>query len=207
MKINELKPSQAKTLTKTQWHFPKEIKTWLIKNKFELLGHGSYSLVYATPGSNIVVKISKKEDVCWLNFVDYVKKKKGNPHLPKISRVTKYVDNLGDTNFIAFMEKLEPIHSGANIDPDDYEGLTFLGNWFMAASRTIEPFVASRRTESKIFAYKYARKNPLFFRTLQELKRMVRGKCYLDTHFENFMIRPSTNEIVIIDPAAFPISQ
>ena len=226
MLINELKPSQAKVLSQSNWESSNRIMSWLDTNGFTVQGSGLFSVVYSNANSNAVVKVSKRSDACWLKFAAFAQQNKGNVHLPKISRIMKY--NVGSQPtklvhipeeeqefFIAFIEKLEPMRAGRNITSDDYEGLNYLGDWFRgefdpgdwtkAHPSQRAGRLSVKQTDDKRMAYRYAKENPVLFKTLHQFRGLIKTECQMDTHFQNFMIRKSTGDIVIVDPVSFPL--
>ena len=60
--------------------------------------------------------------------------------------------------------------------------------------------------EDKRVAAQVVRENRSLFMELNKVKRYFKNKCRMDTHGDNFMIRPVTGDIVIIDPVSYMIS-
>lgn len=234
MFLTELNITQAKHLIKNKWHKYGEVGEYLTSNGYKLTGHGGYSQVWSHPNTNSVVKVSRKEDRCWLVFADYVRRNKNNPHLPKISRVIRYqskkpnaipsVDHIRDpsvdthyqaysTLFIAFMEKLNPIKNQQYRPIEIMEELIYsyseLSDEFIASGcRFTEDFYESAKEynswrEFRELAIDIEHDNQYksIFETLFDIKVAFQNTgCKSDIHIGNVMVRPKTNEIVIMDP-------
>ena len=127
----------TKQLTRYNIDLNKVIGPHLRKQGLKNLGKGQFAVVYGRPGSGRVVKVSKKEDYCWLQYAEWCMKQR-NPHVPVIYHLESYEVSIDDTErpnpyirfpsdtppeektkgvpvFFAVMESLNPFKL-ANID-------------------------------------------------------------------------------------------
>lgn len=124
MQLRELTPGQVKSgLKKQQMKIPyagqnkvdksdsliwANFKKWdvfLRKNGWKKLGKGSFSAVYGKAGLNYVLKVPFVRDRPWMNYANYCKKNKSNPHVMKVSFIKEESSN---HFFIAAIERLQP---------------------------------------------------------------------------------------------------
>lgn len=108
MRVDELKPSQAKELSKGQFT-PTEIRDKLRSYGYNRGPEGMYSEVWINPDTNIVVKVSVEGDDCFAKFCDLVQANRGNPHLPRIAHYQTVKTSDGKKYFLAYIEKLSVI--------------------------------------------------------------------------------------------------
>lgn len=186
MQLNELRPSDAKLLVKTDLTLPIEIIKYLESQGYEKLGEGQYAQVWGMPNSNAVIKVSTQQDKCWLRFVEFVHSEK-SPFLPKISRIKRWNYD-GKNYFIAFIERLK--------------SLPYNSKWLNFALR-VESLAVTyknrfRPTEADL---DFADNNIELAGLIKRLSRFIeRNPCSFDFHVGNFMQRPKTGQLVIIDP-------
>lgn len=88
----------------------KDIKKYLIKNKFRKLGEGAYSSVYHKQGYKRVVKISEHyfgDETSWSHYAKYCKKNsRKNPHLLKVYYIDEYGGEGSPPYYVAVTERL-----------------------------------------------------------------------------------------------------
>ena len=124
MQLRELTPGQVKSGLKKQqmkipyagqnkvdtgdsliWANYKKWDVFLRKNGWKKLGNGSFSAVYGKAGLTYVLKVPFVRDGPWMNYANYCKKNKSNPHVMKISFIKEESSN---HFFIAAIERLQP---------------------------------------------------------------------------------------------------
>jgi len=204
MRLTELTPSIAKRLIKDKWETPEDVKEYLIQNGYEMIGLGMYSSVWSNHGSKAVIKVSSEKDTCWLKFVEFCKANK-SPYLPKVSRIAESEDN-----FIAFIERLEPIRNpDLKIKLDQaITGISWFGRKILDKDEFVD-YIRNYPSESKMEhmdRYDYAiapllKKYPGFLETIAKMNSYGKNlPCEEDLHLKNVMIRPSTDIPVITDP-------
>lgn len=77
----------------------------LKKHGFELLGHGYYSKVYAKPGNNRVLKVTKADDN-WYDYISWARESGWAGKFAPMVYSYKKVSFKGDTFFLASMERM-----------------------------------------------------------------------------------------------------
>lgn len=189
-----------KEIQKTgRWPSQKHTKTILksVSPKTRQIGKGATSVAYGRKGSDTVIKISKEgaDAQETLEFLRWAKQQK-NPHLPKVYNIQE--PHRGDPNageFYAYvrMERLQPL----NIEkfPWSEKHVPFLlwmqRTGYDARARTILGSL-------KDLARKRVKNNALV-NTLNAVSDMAGG--HLDIRLNhNLMVRPGTDDIVIVDP-------
>lgn len=225
MKLNDIltempKPAERKTLRQTAWTGPREVASWLKQKGFRRIGGGLYSVAYARPRSDKVIKFSKREDKCWLRFARVAKGMRSR-HLPRIYDLIEYENKKGETMFISVIEKLKPV----KFDQIDWTGQNrFLLAWLinesviyqikskvkMKEAADIIGFEFDPKTNTvndfdeliKKYARKYQQSNRSFANIYRTLKSKVGKSCWMDIHDGNVYYRPSTNSFVFLDPYA-----
>ncbi len=194
MKLNDLfleNISSYRKLLKTKWNLPKDIKKFLENNNYRQIGGGSFSLVYTSPNSNLVVKIvdpnGDKGD-CFPKFVKFVQARKNNPHLPKIGKL-RWFENQDDffahdLFYSVLIEKLEKIPQ----IPSDL---------LQIASHIVTNTPLPSNLENKLQHYP-----KLLINTIKEISEVFDGLCDMDFRRDNFMKRKN-GTIVITDPVSY----
>jgi len=181
----------------------------------ELNSDGGYGVIYEKAGQQIVLKHVWSGDLAYLQFVKFVKKNRGNKHLPKIAGPFNIPD-ADDNGYFVLIEKLVPL-------PEDYEDhnewiilfelLYALENSEYGNERDTSGIVVrpSDRLKRNIVTFGYENVKAVYdsnkglFKTLAVLKKSIKGAFFsTDWHAKNFMIRPSTGDIVVIDPSFNP---
>lgn len=192
-----------------------------MKNKgWEYSGNGEYGTVLSRPDKNYVLKIYN--DYAYDQYLEFIKEHSDNPHVVKISGILEYGKGLK----MVSIEKLNPIKDSkwrekiATGYADFLDrGKTDADNFYNTLEKFEEWF-----TESMLKDMEYYKKNPYFqqhvlinkkanrrlkffienhlplFKIIYELDKFRDTDTTLDLHLGNFMIRPSTNEIVVTDP-------
>jgi len=221
MKLHQIltevpQPEERREIRQTQWKGPSEIASWLRERKFKRIGRGMYSIAYARPNSDKVVKFSKINDFCYLKFAKFVKGKRSK-HLPRIYDLVEYTDKKGEKLFVTVLEKLKPIK---------FENIKWTGYnrgilaWLVEEAVIYK--VNTRRVQKQIgeilgfessdnddffdkikkLAKKFERSNKSFANIYRQLKQKVGRRCFIDIHDGNVYYRESTNSFVFLDPYA-----
>ncbi len=210
--LNEVSIFDENVLKKTAWKSFSELKKWLTSNGFTLLGDGFYANAYVKSGFNRIVKISRRQDKCWLKYISWTLKQTKNPYLPNIPWVKTYDDVAsGQRFFVTVIEKLKPLDGGALEKIDDPVVLatiavrTTAGSsyWHTILSRLRELGVTLSDTGSyreQLEKYLESHTNHKFYRTVSKIENLTLSGCHKDMHSENIMYRVSTNSLVITDP-------
>jgi len=208
MKLNELTPHVAKHLVRHKWETPRQVVFYLKKSGYVEIGKGNYASAWSKRGTNSIVKVSGFEDRGWLHFLEFIKENK-SPYLPKVSRVIKYVtdfsDGIKDTNYIAFMERLE--HMGITLEDNCMAviyAFTKLYNGSEFDILEIEKHLFAKY-KAHDTSYRYLRALEFFekkFPGFNELIfKIIRSNPTIDLHERNIMCR-SNGTPVITDPWA-----
>ncbi len=199
------------------WQSPTEVAKWLRSKGFRQKGSGAFSAAFVHPSYPRIVKISKKRDVCWLQFAHWTLKMTSHPNVPYIDWVRRYGED--DKFFIAVIEKLAPFNKNAIMNTVDVQGLAYLfvyEKWFQNDKR-----IYARLAKEGIIQDKNKRAIPQVKKWLEDAKggkrfinilhgsqrdsvRIVWGltACSADIHDGNFMYRPSDKHLVVTDPLA-----
>jgi hypothetical protein len=166
-----------------------------------MLGEGSFSAVFGKPGLNYVIKVPFKRDRPWVNYAEYCRTHKSNPHIMKVSYIKTETSN---HFFIAAIERLNKFPKVGGYDMSellgDYtEDLVYTNN---TVKLEIEEFI-ERVEEVEPANGKKIRAwcEKILFPQLPALSKTIReinSIGGLDLHSNNIMMRG--NKIVIIDP-------
>lgn len=167
------------------------VRHYLKDEGFYATGGGSFASVYSHSTKNIIVKVTNRPDPCYKEFYEYIKKNK-SVHMPRIAKPI----SMSEGNYVYFMEKLSPLHD---------KKIRLAGMYFRALTNS-EWDKKRFDLQDKRVAAIVVRENRSLFIELNKLKRYFKNKCRMDTHGDNFMIRPATGDIVIIDPVSYMIS-
>lgn len=230
--IDEVTSAQDRALEARDWKNPREIMSWLEERGYQRKGSGSFAVAYVHPSYKRIVKISKRQDVCWLRFAYWTLKMTSNPAVPYIDWVRTYGEN--DKFFVAVIEKLAPFDNTAIKNTVDLAGLAYLyayEEWFETDNRVVTRLlkegvirdldtprhqsylkITNSRHRIRLLsdtykkqARKWLRENQggkRFINTLQSAKKFAKGGCSYDIHDGNIMYRPKDRRLVIIDPLA-----
>jgi hypothetical protein len=219
--IDEVTAAQDRALEARDWKNPREIMRWLEDRGYQKKGSGSFAVAYVHPQYRRIVKISKRQDVCWLRFAYWTLKMTSNPSVPYIDWVRTYGED--DKFFVAVVEKLAPFNRNAIMETADVAGLAYLlihEPWFESDMTILGRLVKegiidksdrdavyngdrNEKATSKVRKWlKSAKSGKRFINTLQSAKKFAKGGCSYDLHDGNLMYRPKDRRIVIIDPLA-----
>lgn len=199
MQINELRPSQAKEISRDDYKEPGDISKKLSLLGFERIGEGSYSEIYRAPNSNAVVKVTQHEDKCWLNFAKLAQKHyKRFENFPKISKMKQYQSEDGETFLFAFMESLQLINANSEIYQTVKEIEDKLSNDYTFVD--LEDIIIGKEDGVTIFS-EFDEEYKSLIRTLALIEFKRDPGCEPDLHFGNIMLRNGKTP-VIIDPWA-----
>ena len=230
--IDEVTAAQDRALEARNWKHPREIMQWLEERGYQKKGSGSFAVAYVHPSYKRIVKISKRQDVCWLRFAYWTLKMTSNPNVPYIDWVRVYGKD--DKFFVAVVEKLAPFNKQAVMETADLAGLAYLylkEDWFQHNYRQFvtkqtlwieERFIKEgvikkedrhgrdadddariKRKKKALRAFlNSAKGGKRFINTLQSAKKFATGKCSYDLHDGNIMYRPKDRRLVVIDPLA-----
>ncbi len=219
MRIYELSPSQSRHLQKTDFSRsdPEEIEEWLVSNGFKQVDTGYYAAVYRKGNSEIVVKVATTPDPCYLKFVKYVEKNKGNPHLPKIAGLREMnLEAYGDDMFIIYIERLEKIKKAQlsilmplielAMDYFDWRNMAVPDSDSSNEKNAWKDELRKQIDETPGFA-DFLKNNKKFITTVIDIKKYFKNEnCAWDLWkgnlSKNIMVRSSTKDLVIIDPIA-----
>ena len=208
--LDEVTAFQERKLQDSEWKNPREVMRWLESKNFQRKGSGQFSSAFVHPGYNRIVKISKKQDECWLKFAYWTLKQTSNPSVPYIDWIRVYGE--GDKFFIAVVEKLAPFNRNAIMNTVDLPGLAYLylkEDWFEDDANIRRRFEKegilrkgiSRNVERRTLNnyIRNAKGGKRFLNAVQSSKRFATGKCAYDMHDGNLMYRQKDRRLVVID--------
>jgi len=209
--ITEVTAFQERKLMDNDWKNPREVRNWLRSKNFEQKGSGQFSSAFVHPGYKRIVKISKKQDECWLRFAHWTLKMTSHPNVPYIDWVRRYGED--DKFFIAVVEKLAPFNRQAIMSTVDVAGLAYLylrEDWFQGDEKIERRLIregviynedAAQAPQIRRYLQN-AKSGKRFINVIRSSKGFAKGKCAYDMHDGNIMYRPSDRRLVIIDPLA-----
>jgi len=218
--LTEVTAFQERKLMDNDWKNPREVMNWLRTKNFRQKGQGQFSAAFVHPGYKRIVKISKKQDECWLRFAHWTLRMTSHPNVPYIDWVRRYGED--DKFFIAVIEKLAPFNRQAIMNTVDLPGLVYLflkEDWFKGDTKIMERLLHEGLLKEPIVQphshdypakdrrrlLKYLREvkgGKRFINVIRSSKKFARGKCAYDMHDGNLMYRPSDRRLVVIDPLA-----
>lgn len=224
MRIDELR--REKDHAMKNWKSVKQVQAFLKREGYKRLGKGMFAEAWAQPGSDSVIKISTREDVCWLRYARWAKQNQRNPHVPRIDMLKTYNTKDG-TLFVARVEKLKEVDHyfdkimtqiGREKDPKKVGEMLWVGllgyetiqdllsrsNIVRSlANSTIKKEYFPHFTVPEMIAHLLsgARRTKLAQTVKQAHAYILKSPaCYEDLHAGNVMMRGDT--VVIMDPAA-----
>ena len=211
IQLDEVTAFQEKMLMDHDWRNSRQVIGWLRSKGFKQKGSGAFSTAFVHPNYNRIVKISKKQDVCWLRFAHWTLKMTTNPSVPYIDWVRVYGKD--DKFFIAVIEKLAKFNKNAIMNTVDLPGLAYLyiyEDWFQGDEKIEERLIKESIIYNVDAAYtpqvkrwlKTIRGGKRFINALRSSKKAATGGCTYDMHDGNLMYRPSDRRLVVIDPLA-----
>ncbi len=186
MRLEELNLDAAKHLARTVWDRTDAVERWLVEHGFTQLGRGSYGSVW-TDYSRVVVKVFHN-DPAYVKFVEFCRSHRGDPHLPKISKLYPLAGNSG----IVFMELLTPYEG-------DRKFVDTMDDYFHWRMLDFSGRLTTQGIKFPEWMPHFAKKNKNLAGTLDELAYYFCQTSYFaDIHSKNIMMRGNT--IVITDP-------
>jgi thiamine kinase-like enzyme len=217
MKLNELKRSDIKHIkTNTQnivksydadddWlDMDEKLDALMTSKGFNKAGEGFFSKVYTK--NNLALKVTTEDDPCAYEFYLYCAKQ-NNLHLPRCMKPIK----IDKSKFIVVVEILEPLKQHMSYeDLELFKSLLSIHIAYYMKNKSPHEF-ETHEYKLKNIIEKYGKEkikttlkmHRTLFQTMQRIKRAYEySDCHIDTHAENFMVRPSTGTIVISDPVA-----
>jgi len=228
MRIDEISPQEQMQLNTTKWESVAQLDKFLTSKGYKRIAAGIFSSVYTKKGDNSVIKVSKREDVCWLRFARWVMQQPENKHLPKIFSLRTYTSKDGEKLFVSRIEKLHEVQAGSDyleakilkeMNPAEYAEALWLASILYKHSENFPMFfdqwedVVDRsklRQEApdmdtvefmRAMLKKYA--NTGFSRLIRKAQQEILKdrKCFADLHTGNMMARED-GTLVLMDPAA-----
>jgi len=201
-----------RTLKNTAWESPKQLVTWLRANGFKKLGGGVFAAAYAKPGHNRVVKVSNRQDDCWIKFAQWAMSKTNNTHLPKIPWIKRYQGKRkGKVTefFITIIERLKPLTNQAILritDPGVLLGLMYYADLDSNTEDSIDAAMSKISGRNVKVPDLYSPRIPAKYKTHPFIKAITQinklgGGCFSDLHSGNLMVR-NDGTIIITDPIA-----
>ena len=224
MRINEISKSDIKQFGSRGWRSPSAIRHFLAKEGYKELGSGAFGEAWAKPRSKFVIKISRREDECYLRFAHWAMKQKNNPYIPKIKFLKTYrgraeeIDGSDDAKlFITAIERLNELREDYKLKDFTWthRQLPMLAwmshtlqkgefdNQFIETYKNTFPNVEPAQMVRDMRKYNEKFKSSKMARTYNEIRMMFATTCGMDLHLGNMMMRPGTKQIVFTDPAAF----
>jgi hypothetical protein len=197
-----------------------DIKNNLTNRGWNYFGSGAFASVFVKKDTDYVIKIYKN-DKAYDRYLEFLENNQDNPHAPKILKKLKFPSDNENEIKMVVMERLVPVNPKdwrvktaevlenilGSINPyDTEEGILFIlkdrvedYDWFN-----------SKREEKKIkrrIDY-FLETNLDLIRFLINYTKFLKRNEYLkstrfDLHDKNYMIRPSTGEVVITDPSVY----
>jgi hypothetical protein len=212
----ELRPSDAKQISKASWDSPDQIIAYLEKHGYSELGGGFSAITFTQPGSNAIIKVSTRDDICWVEFAKYVEKNPNN-HYPKIKQLKLYTNSnknalqgSGNLYFVCFIERLQAIQTAQK------DELTLLAAAMIEILKNLgsmhdihfwEQHLSHIRKNNQLdynkirnLSLKFRKTYPNFEQAIVNLKQIRSKGCSWDLHPGNIMWRPSNSMWVITDP-------
>lgn len=233
MKINELVTKWEDQLRQTEWAYPQQVIEWLENHGFVQLGRGFWSIAYHLPGANTIVKVSVREDKCYIKYAEWATKQhKQNPHLPQIYWINRFsgYDNYNtakyqknrheapafprrpNTFYISMIEKLDKMSAdGIDRTPD----ITALAYMLQYPGMEFDTELMRDRIKDRLRAVPKEKqaellqkaKSGAFSRTVNFIRKHF-SYCGWDLKDDNVMYRKSSGHFIITDPIfGSPMSQ
>ena len=209
---------------------PNSVEDYFYSLGYRNAGEGNFGQVFKKENQEIVVKRLMQADPAYKAFVEFTKKNKGNPHLPRIAG--PYKIGINEKDYIYIIEKLQPLTIFGNESepwgPDEtemWDRTKSKRSWDGAIVEDIMRMIhnfglhkLSDITVDKSGTHKalYNMKNKYgtkkikqvmkeygpFLKTAMQIKREFQHEHLIDLFKRNVMLRPSTGDLVITDPIA-----
>jgi len=157
---------------------------------FSVIGKGMFGTVYGN--DKYVAKIFKESDECFLEFINYAKARKGNPFLPRFSKVNSVYDENYGPSYLVFSERLTTPSKRDRTLLSDVSLLIDLKKDHIERGDAAGDIVIN-----------IEEKWPGVVQVLVDLQKhfsKLETNCFWDTHGGNFMLRG--DQLVITDPYA-----
>ena len=189
----------------------KEIISQLENLGFKYKAEGAFSEVYTSQDGKYIAKINKYQDAGYEKFLNHIYENRGNPHYPRITkpmRFTGMTDRRDKYNgFVVISEKLDPLENAFK-DDDDLHLFHAMNGVIYSKANGMETSMALSMREVNVYPIEavkemYARHKG-YFREAQKLRKTLGANDWYDLHEENVMVRPGTDQLVIIDALAEP---
>ena len=205
-----------------------EYEKMLLQNGWRIIGAGFSGNVYGKQGLNYVIKVYNN-DPSYSAYLDFILENQNDPHLPKIRKVFVPYGSVSDgVEYGAVaIEKLKPVqkinwrfslvyrlkNAMVNIGVNNLSFEEFLEKVQKETKNNLSNIIQDSKNKINIINYTkqlrrldyFIESNlPLlksFYKLTKFLEEMNLEVCF-DLHEGNFMIRPSTGEIIITDPVA-----
>jgi hypothetical protein len=204
---------------------------YLRSNGWGWTGSGAFGTVFKKPNKNYVLKVYKN-DPAYDNFLNFIEENQNDPHIPKIKRRILPLSNNQSKNYgIVAIEKLDSLKSSdwrwrlvssfentlydnniGNLSFDEYLNNAieevrniYKENLEIAKQQKIKRNIRNESRKLRRLDY-FVESNLGIFKSIYRLKKFLEsnGESHtFDMHSGNFMIRPSTGEIIVTDPIAY----
>lgn len=197
-----------------------DIENNLTNRGWSRVGSGAYASVFVKKDKDYVVKIYSK-DKGYDRYLEFLENNNNNPHAPKILKRLKFPSDTGDGIKMVVMERLVPVRYGdwrirlASILEhflDDVNPYGFEDEIIDELKKKFQnyEYFRSRRESNKLlkrFDY-FMETNLDLVRFLLSYAKFLKKNDYhkgnrFDLHSANYMVRPSTGEVVITDPSVY----
>ena len=207
------------TLRTRKWKTGYELRDW-VRPRLTEIGGGNYAEVYSL-GSRNVVKLAYGDD-CWGDYAEFAKKRKNNKYLPNVEFHREYQGPAETPRgypakffSVTIMEKLKAVswedgdRLARSLSEEEKFGLLasglddyqIVGSLPQSLIRLDAGSGPGKRLADAARKHMKKHRHP-FYKTIlaiEDLGRKSSVPCTLDLHFENFMLRGSS-QIVLTDP-------
>jgi len=203
---------------------------YLKSNGWGWTGSGAFGTVFKKPNKNYVLKVYRN-DPAYDNFLNFIEENQNDPHIPKIKRRILPLSNNQSRDYgIVAIEKLDSLKIGdwrwrlvstfanalhdytiGNLGFDEYlnnvvEAVRDIYKENLEITKQKRP--KNTRSESRRLRRLdyFVESNLGIFKTFYKLKKFLESNeesHLFDMHSGNFMMRPSTGEIIVTDPIAY----
>lgn len=172
----------------------------LMSKGYKTLGVGFYARTFEMPGHpDKVVKVSHGDE-CSLHFLNWAKKHP-SPNVPKIYDL-KVFDPL-TKSYYCVMEKLEPISANEfNKNGIHVRRMLSYFRYFILEPNNKGPYKEKMLDSLKAMSHEMRKRTMTMIQAMMRMYKTFQNTCKFDLHDENVMYRPSTGDLVVIDPFA-----
>jgi len=197
-----------------------DIENNLTNRGWSRFGRGAFASVFVKKDKDYVIKVYT-EDKGYDRYLEFLENNQDNPHAPKILKKMKFPSSTDDEVKMVVMERLVPVNTN-----DWRVQIATIINSFIDS---INPYGLE---DGILYELKDKIKNYEWFRSNRESKKIQRRLDYFietnldlirfllnyakflkrndyfksnrfDLHDRNYMVRPSTGEVVITDPSVY----